>query len=70
MPLLNNLRYQHCPKNVRWFEIKYIIFREDFYKSKTRKKLKKYIVVTIKRSINENTQRPQTETILNLVGMS
>ena len=47
-----------------------IIYRPDLYNLKTRKKLKKYIIVRIELSINENTERPQTETMLITLDMS
>ena len=40
------------------------------YNLKTRKKLKIYAIVRIGLSINENNQRPETKTMLNLLDIS
>ena len=50
--------------------MKCIIWRLDLHNLKTRKKLKIYIIVRIKLSINENTQWPETKTMLNLLDIS
>ena len=47
-----------------------IICRPEMQNLKTRKKLKTYLVDRTELSINENTKRPQTETMFNLLGMS
>ena len=44
--------------------------RLNLYNVKTRKKLKIYIIVRIKLSINENTQKPEKKTVPNLLGIS
>ena len=44
--------------------------RLDLYNLKTRKKRKIYIIVRIEHSINENTQRSETETMSNLLDIS
>ena len=46
------------------------ICRLDLYKLKTRQKLKIEQIVRTELSINENTERIQTETILNLLDIS
>ena len=53
-------------KNMRWCKIRCIICRPDFYNLNSLKSLKTYIIVRIEASINENTKRPQTYTVLNL----
>ena len=47
-----------------------IICRPNLYNSKTKKKLKMYIVVRIELSIDENGKKSQTEAMLNLLDMS
>ena len=42
--------------------MRYIVCIPDLYNLKTRKKLKIYVIVRIKFSINENTQRPEKKT--------
>ena len=44
-----------------------IICRLDLYNLKTRKKLKIYITVRIELFINENTQRLETKTMVDLL---
>ena len=39
--------------------MRHIVCIPDLYNLKTRKKLKIYVIVRIKFSINENTQRPE-----------
>ena len=46
------------------------ICRLDLYKLKTRQKLKIEQIVRTELSINENTERIQTETMLNLLDIS
>ena len=46
------------------------ICRLDLYKLKTRQKLKMEQIVRTELSINENTERIQTETMLNLLDIS
>ena len=46
------------------------ICRLDLYKLKTRQKLKVEQIVRTELSINENTERIQTETMLNLLDIS
>ena len=40
-------------KNPRWYELRYITCRPELYNFKTRKKLKTYLIVRIKLSLNE-----------------
>ena len=47
-----------------------IICRLDLYNLKNRKKLKIYIIVRIELFINENTEMPETLTMLNLLDIS
>ena len=47
-----------------------IIYTLDLYNLKTRKKLKIYVIVRIELSVNENTQRSEIKTMLNLLEIS
>ena len=47
-----------------------IIYTLDLYNLKTRKKLKIYVIVRIELSVNENTQRSEIKTMLNLLDIS
>ena len=44
-----------------------IIYTLDLYNLKTRKKLKIYVIVRIELSVNENTQRSEIKTMVNLL---
>ena len=47
-----------------------ITCRTGVYNIKTKKTLKMYVIVRTELSMNENTKKPQTEAMLNPLGMS
>ena len=50
--------------------MRYIIHKLDLYNLETRIKLEIYMIVRIELSINENIQRPETKTMLNILNIS
>ena len=52
---IKDLLYQHCPKNLRWSELRCITCRPALYNLKMRKKLKTYLIVRIELPVIENT---------------
>ena len=56
--------------DVKWSQMRCIIWRPDLYSLNTKKKLKTYIIVKIEPSMNKSTKKPKTEVMLNLLEMS